>query len=172
MYLANKNKSLFFLSCLIVLNFLQNIKKCIFFYKVHNNTNTHIGKSHQYPYPYTLPANCCETLNCRWNVKYIPNEDMKTRFFSTRWAFSLGETFWLGSVHHSLGSEVGYRRKSLRYFRLWIQDSYYGQQLSLQTLKPLSSGSSFPTMDGTRHPPALQEQSLNHWSAREVWTPF
>ena len=95
---------------------------------------------------------------------------MKTRFFSTRWAFSLGKTSWLGSVHHSLGSEVGYRRKSLRYFRLWIQDSYYGQQLSLQTLNTLSSGSSFPTMDGTRHPPALQEQNLNHWSAREVWS--
>ena len=153
MCLANKNKFLFFL--LYSFKFLTKIEKNVYSSTKSTITNTHIGKSHQYPYPYTLPANCYETLNRRWNLKYIPNENFSLQGGPSLWAKLPG---WAQLIIPLVAA--GYRMKSLRYLRLWTQDGYYyGQQLSLQTLNPPLLRIVIPHHGWNPLPPALQEQS-------------
>ena len=172
MCLANKNKFLFFL--LYSFKFLTKIEKNGYSStKSTTITNTHIGKSHQYPYPYTLPANCYETLNCRWNLKYIPNENFSLQGGPSLWAklpgwaqliiplVAAGYRMKSGApVAQSASTRYLYRMKSLRYLRLWTQDGYYyGQQLSLQTLNPPLLRIVIPHHGWNPLTPALKEQS-------------
>ena len=74
---------------------------------------------------------------------------MKTWFFSTRWAFSLSKTSWLGSAHHSLGSS-------------WVQNEITKVPQALNTRGLLlwsttKSANSEPLSHQDRHSPPWME---------------